>query len=475
MAAGIWLGWLAARSLVAMLAGVGEPPPLDVTPRIAIFAFAAGVTAMSALAAGLWPALRASRAAPALDLKRSEALSSSKRLGSWIVPVQVAISVSLLVAASLLGGTFLHLLVQNSGFRPDGLVMADVDLSAAKPTPKQAAQDAWRMVEALENTPGVSSATLLSNVPIHNGWAAAHYFSLGKNGRVHTDMQTWPESASPGYFATMGTAILQGRAFAQSDLNDGRVCVLSAAAAAFFFPKEDAVGRFVYSSGSDPAKDGTDVDPKSACRVIGVAEDARFLSLREAPPRMVYSLAESDDWGTHFSLAVRGASAAVAADALRNAARQVAPLAPAPAVYTFSELVNAHLQQERMLTALSMCFAGIAVLLTGLGLYGLLARSVLLRTREIGLRMALGARPRDALVRVALQGSRLVLTGAVAGVAAALVLSRMLRSLLFGVEATNPITLAGVMGVLLVVVVAAACIPALRATRVDPMEALRCE
>ncbi|HEV2378929.1 MAG TPA: ABC transporter permease, partial [Terriglobia bacterium] len=377
LAAGIWLGWVASRSLVAMLAGVGEPPPLDVTPRIVILAFAAGVTAMSALAAGLWPALRASRAAPALDLKRSEAMSSSKRLGGWIVPVQVAISVTLLVAASLLGGTFLHLLVQNSGFRPDGLVMADVDLSAAKPTPKQAAQAAWRMVEALENTPGVNSATLLSSAPIHNGWAAAHYFSLGKRGGVHTDMQTWPESVSPGYFATMGTGILQGRGFAPSD--ESGVCVLSASAAAYFFPDEDAVGRFVYSGGSDSGKDGTDLDPKSACRVIGVAEDARFLSLREAPPRMLYSLAAGDDWGTAFSLAVRSSSPEAAAAALRNTARQVAPLAPAPAIYTFAELVDAHLQQERMLTALSICFAGIALLLTGLGLYGLLARSVLLR------------------------------------------------------------------------------------------------
>jgi predicted permease len=475
LAAGIWLGWVASRSLVAMLAGVGEPPPLDVTPRIAILAFAAGVTAMSALAAGLRPALRASRAAPALDLKRSEAMSSSKGLGSWIVPVQVAISVTLLVAASLLGGTFLHLLVQNSGFRPDGLVMADVDLSAAKPTPKQAAQAARRMVEALENTPGVNSAALLSGAPIHNGWAAAHYFSLGKRGGVHTDMQTWPESVSPGYFATLGTGILQGRAFAPSDESAGQVCVLSASGAAYFFPNEDAVGSFVYSGGSDPGKDGTDLDPKSACRVIGVAEDARFLSLREAPPRMLYSLAASDDWGTNFSLAVRGSSPGVGAAALRNAARQVAPLAPAPAIYTFGELVNAHLQQERMLTALSICFAGIALLLTGLGLYGLLARSVLLRTREIGLRMALGARPRDALIRVAWQGWRLVLSGAVAGLAAALVLNRLLRSLLYGVETANPIMLAGVAGVLLVVVVVAASIPAIRATRVDPMEALRYE
>jgi predicted permease len=475
LAAGIWLGWVAARALVGMLADVGQAPPVDVTPRVAILAFAAAVSVLSALTAGLWPAMRASRAAPALDLKRGEALSNSKRLGSWIVPVQVAISVTLLFAACLLGGTFLHLLLENSGFRAEGVVMADVDLSAAKPTPRQAAQDARRIVEAIENMPGVEAATLLSGPPIHDGWAAGHYFSLGNGGSVHSDMQTWPESVSPGYFAALGTRILEGRGFLKSDGNGSRVCVLSVSAAAFFFPNQDAIGRFVYSGGSDPRKDGSDLDPRNACRVVGVAEDARFLSLREAPPRMLYSLAAGDDWDTHFSLAVRSSSTGLGAAALRNAAKQVVPLAPAPTIYTFSELVKAHLQQERMLTALSVCFAAIALLLTALGLYGLLARSVVLRTREIGLRLALGAHPRDALLLVVRQGLRLVLIGAAIGLAMASVVTRLLRSLLFGVQVAHPVTFAGVVATLFAVALLASYIPARRATRLDPTSALRCE
>ena len=142
LAAGIWLGWAAAQSLVVMLAAVGEPPSLDVTPRVAILAFAAATTAFSALATGLWPALRASVVDPALDLKRGEALPSSKRQGTWIVAAQVAVSITLLVSASLLGSTFVHLLLEDSGFRTNDVVMADVDLSAAKPTRKQAGRDA---------------------------------------------------------------------------------------------------------------------------------------------------------------------------------------------------------------------------------------------------------------------------------------------------------------------------------------------
>ena len=220
------------------------------------------------------------------------------------------------------------------------------------------------MVETIENAPGVQGATLLSAPPIHNGWAAGHYFSLGRHGEVHTDIQTWPESVSPGYFVAMGTQILEGRGFTRADQNDSKVCVLSAAAAAYFFPNEDALGRFVYSGGADPGKDDRDLDPRNACRVVGVAEGARFQSLREAPPRMLYSLAAGDDWGTDVSLAVRGSNTDIAAAALRNAVRQVVPSVVAPTVFTFNELVEAHLRQERVLMVLSVCLAGIALLLT---------------------------------------------------------------------------------------------------------------
>ena len=475
LAAGTWLGWMAAQSLVAMLSAFGEPPSLDVTPRLAILAFAAVTAVLSALATGLWPALRASGEEPALDLKRAEGLSSSKRLGTWMVPAQVAVSVALLVSASLLGATFLHLWLEQPGFRTSGVVMADVDLSAAKLTPKEAARDVRQIVERLENTPGVRAATLLSAPPIHNGWSAGHFFSVGKHGEVHTDMQTWPELASPGYFATMGTQILQGRGLSRADQTGSNVCILGASAAAYFFPNEDALGRFVYFGGPDPSQDGKDLDPRNACRVVGVAEDARYLSLREAPPRMLYRLAAGDDWGTQLSLAVRSSSTVVGAAALSDAVRRVVPGAVAPTVFTFNDLVEAHLRQERMLTMLSLCFAGIALLLTALGLYGVLARSVTLRTKEIGLRLALGARPGDALGLVIRQALRLVLSGVGIGLLVAFGVTQLLRSLLFGVRPDSPLVLAVAVALLIVVGLLASYFPARRATKVDPMVALRYE
>ena len=474
---GIWLGWAAARSLVSMLGTIGEPPALDVTPQTAILAFAAGATLVSVIVAGLWPALRASRIDPALDLKRSEAVSSfsSNRLGTWIVPAQVALSVTLLSSAVLLGGTFIHLLLEHSGFRPDGVTIATIDLSSVNPTPKQAGRDVRDIAKALKAAPGVEASTILSVLPIDGGWTASHYFSLGKHGAVHTDMQTWVEPASPAYFEVMGTRILEGRGFTQADEGGARVCILSSSAAAYFFPNEDAVGRFVYSGGEDPHEDGQVLDPRYACRVIGMSEDARFLSLREAPPRVLYNLATVDEWGTGVSFAVRSSSSSLAAEAIRNAVQRQVPGIPDPEIFTFNELIENHLEKERMLMSLSVSFGCVALLLVALGLYGVLARSVTLRTKEIGLRLALGAQPRDVVMQVIRRGLHLVIVGAIVGVPVALASMRLLKGLLFGINPDNPVAFAMVLLVVFVVVVGVSCIPAWRSAKVDPMVALRHE
>jgi putative ABC transport system permease protein len=289
-------------------------------------------------------------------------------------------------------------------------------------------------------------------------------------------MQTWPVTVSSGYFAAVGTRLLEGRGFTHADANGDPVCVPSASEAAYFFPGEDALGRFVYSGGMDPNLDGKGkIDPKNQCRVIGVAEDARFHSLREAPPRMLYQPIGRDDMGPEFCLAVRSGSAGVADAAIRDAVRRVVPTAVPPTIFSFRDLVKEHLRQERMLVALSACFAGIALLLTGLGLYALLARSVLLRTREIGVRLALGAQPGEALQMVVWQGFRLALAGTVIGLAAALAVARLLGGVLFGIHPTDPFTLAAVVAVPLSVAWVASVIPGRRATKVDPMVALRYE
>ena len=476
LAAGIYLGWVSAQSIVSMLPSIDGQFPIDVTPRAIILGFTATISVISALGAGLWPAWRASRVAPSVDMKQSAAILHSQRLGRWFVPAQVAVSVTLLSAAVLLGSTFMHLLSVDSGFRGEGLVVANVDLHSLKMSDLKTTQAAHELVNSLESTPGVEAAAAMSLLPLEDSWSAGHYYSVGQGGAVHYDLQTWGETISAGYFRTVGTRVIEGREPAKTDVGGDQVCVLSLSAAEYFYPRANPVGHFIYYGGADPSKDGKiKATPDNTCRIIGVAENAHFRSLREAPPRIVYRLAGKDDFGSQFAIAVRGPNTTVVSGAIRAAFHQVVPPVASPTTQSFAQLEEAHLRSERMLMALSLCFAFIGLLLTGLGLYGMLARGVVLRINEIGLRLALGARPRDALLQVIREALQLVVIGLSIGIAMALGVSRLFRSLLFGVQPADPLPLVIVALVLLGVALIASGIPAWQATKVDPMEALRYE
>lgn len=471
--AGLAMGWWGSDYLVSMLAAIDQPPPLELQPQPVVLAFTASISLLSALVAGVWPAIRASRVSPMLGMKQGASASFSKGIGRWIVPAQVSVSVTLLVAATLLGGSFVHLLVDDSGFRSTGVVIANVDLSATGPNHEVSTRQARQIVEAIEQTPGLQAASAMSSPPIYGWWSGGSYFSVAKGGETHQDMSVWPETVTTNYFQAMGTPVLKGRAFVRGDSTGEQVCVLSAGAARFFFPNEDPLGQMVYSGKPDDGKGP--VDPSNSFRVIGVAADARFRSLREEAPRMLYGLARKDEFSSEFFVLARGRNAGATTTAIRNAVRQVAPSSEPPAIFTFDRLVSTHLRRERMLTALSSSFAAIALLLTAMGLYGLLLRSVVVRTKEIGVRLALGASPRGALALVLSQGMRLVMVGALVGSAGALAVTRLLGTLLFGVSAANPIVFVGVLVAVFGVALTASCIPAWRAMRVDPIVALRYE
>jgi len=476
LVAGIVLGWAGAKSLVAMLAAIGQPPPLDAAPQAAVLAFTAGTGVLAALAAGAWPAIRACRVAPILGLKEGSTGTTSKALGGWIVPLQVAVSVVLVAAASLLGTSFFHLLLEDSGFRSENAILAEVEFDANKATDAVATRDAQEIVDTLANSSGVDSAAVMSTPPLHGWFTVSHYYSLDHNGGIHTDMQTWAETVSADYFPAIGTPVLTGRGFNHGDLSNARVCVLSASAASYFFPSQQAVGRFVYSGGTDSTLDGKATpSPQDTCQVIGVAADARFESLRESAQRAIYLVIPQKELRSDFFVVVRSRNTRLATAAIREAVHKVVPGATEPTAFTFNELLAAHLRQERMLMALSACFAGVALLLTALGLYGLLSRSVVVRTKEIGLRLALGAQPRDALALVLWQGLRLVVIGSVFGLIAASGAVKLLRSLLLGSQPDKPLLLITAVAALFIVALAASSIPAWRATKVDPMVALRHE
>jgi predicted permease len=476
VAGGIVIGAALARMLASMLGHIGQPSAINASPGLTVVLFSSAVTVATALLAGLWPALRMRRIEPAVEIKQGSRSITGKVAGGWIIPVQVAVSVTLLVAALLLGSTFARLYLEPSGFQGKNLVFADVDIRSAKLTGPQTVQAAQALLANLQSEPGIESAALMSEPPLRGISSTTRVFSFDLHGAEHSDTEVWPEAVSATYFETMGTKILEGRALAASDLADEKVCVLSRSAADFFFPGEDAVGRTLYEGGDDPSKDAQSRDPKNARRVVGIAEDAHFFSLRKQPDHILYSPLTKEYMSFGWvNPAVRSASSAVAASAIRDALKKAAPAAPAPIVYTYSDLLNDHLQKERMLISLSSSFAGIALVLIAVGLFGILMRSVTQRTREIGIRMALGEQRGSVVRLVLLSALKRVLIGVAAGSALAYVCSRLMRALLYQTSIASPWVYAVAGALLLVVAVCAALLPARRAAAVDPILALRSE
>jgi predicted permease len=272
----------------------------------------------------------------------------------------------------------------------------------------------------------------------------------------------------PEYFEAVGMAILRGRGFtAQDDEDAPRVAVINETFARYYFGDEDPIGR---RFGEGPETSGQ-------IEIVGVVKDAKYKSLREPAPRTHYIpyRQDSTSWReTTFQIRTVADPAGVIAS-VRQAAREIDANLPLFNIKTLATQVDESLAQERLIGAVSSFFSLLALLLAGIGLYGIMAYAVSQRTREVGVRMALGAR-RGAVLRMVLrQGMKLVLIGVGLGLAASLAVTRLIASQLFGVTATDPVTFIGAPALLLIVALLACYAPARRATKVDPLVALRCE
>ncbi|MHB1794946.1 MAG: ADOP family duplicated permease [Acidobacteriaceae bacterium] len=474
--ASLLLGWLLAHSLVALLADGATAVRIDVAPNLVVFGCATAAALLTALVAGLFPAILASRTMPAMDLKQAQT-TTKKISGTWIVSIQIALSLVLTASAFWLGSTFLHLFLKNSGFQPKHVVFAEFDAWDNKIPPAQVAQEKQEILARVEHTPGIQAATWMTVPPLGGHYSSSSFVARDQHGAVHLNMEIWPEWVTAEYFAALGTRILEGRGFTQQDNGAGAVCVLSASAAARFFPGEDALGKAIYSASGDSAEEmAKSFDPENACRVIGIAEDAHFSSLKAAPERSVYKLIQSDKASAMgMTLAVRAADIASAIREIRSIAHSVSPTSAAPQTRLFTEMVDASLRQERLLVRLSIGFSALALLLTGVGLFGILARRVTERTREIGIRMAFGAQ-RSAVLRMILFSTAVqVCIGLVLGTGCAVYAGRTMHGLLYGTNAGSLwIYMASVAAIVLICTLAV-FIPARRAASIDPMQALRAE
>ena len=457
------------------LAAVVAASPVDI-PRLhdvridrGILAFAALLSMATGIAFGIIPAFQVSNSDAGETLKGTTGGMDPRgaRTRQILVASEVALSLLLLAGAGLLGRTLVNLERVDIGFVAERALAMEVSMPDTR-YPTDAARIAFyrRTLDALRALPGVRSAAAGSTLPLMGNDMGIGFRVEGRPVRDEDHTNAAYHAVSPDYFAAMGIRILRGRGFTDRDDDHAPpVLVISETMARTYWPGEDAIGKRVtigyHNSG-----------PRE---VVGIVADVKESELSEPARPEMYAAFPQTPW-PFFSVVVRAdRDPAALAGAVRTSLTRLDPEQPPGDVQTLTHYVRLATAQPRFTAMLAGAFAAIATLLAGLGIYGVLAYGVAQRRREIGIRMALGAQPGDVRRLVMSQAAVLGAAGLAAGVASALLLTRTLSSLLFGVTASDPATFGAGCALLMGVVVAAAYLPARRATRVDPMVALRAD
>ena len=464
----------AALRFVLPLAGDDIPIPrfTQSSLDLRVLAFSVAAALATILLFSLAPAVQVLRTAPIGFLKEAAAniVRGRHRLRSGLVVCQITLGLVLLVGAELLMASFLYLLERDPGFRPDHLLTFEVGLSDARYN--NAAQIAFcdRLLERLGALPGVRAAVTGEPLPL-DGDQMSVSFDIEERpapppDRPHSDIAI----VTPGYFSALGIPVLKGREFtAWDDTHGPRVTVVNEAFARKFFPRENVLGKRI-QSGAYNGKEGP-----VWREIVGVVKDAKQSPFTVEPDPIYYFPFKQLSWGVG-TIVLRTAGPPLTFEpAARAALMSLDREAPMYRVRTGEQRTAAAVALPRFLTVLMACFAGIALMLTVVGLYGLLSYTVARRRREIGVRIALGAGRTAVVVLVLREAVLLVAAGLALGLAAAAAAQRLLKSFLFGVQPGNPAFLAMAGGLIVLASLAAAYLPAWRATSINPIQALRTE
>jgi putative ABC transport system permease protein len=401
----------------------------------------------------------------------SAAGSKGNRLRNLLVIGEVAVSFILLIGAGLLINSFLHLRNLDPGFRADHLLTMRVDLSVLK-YPDGELHSAFfdEVLRRIRVLPGVQSAAAAGNLPLtYNGDS----MSIAVEGIPDPPPAQWPDviyrAIGPGYFTTMGIPMVRGRDFTDQDRVDSKsVVVISEKTAQHYWPGENPIGKRL--------KSGATTSDIPWREVIGVVKDVRQNDFIAQPKMQMYFAHRQLKELTANSLVVRTSVEPMSlAVSVRNAIWAVDKDQPVANIDTMDHIVSEAIARQRFSMLLLGIFAGLALVFAAVGIYGVMSYSVAQRRHEIGIRIALGAQRADVLRMTMKQGLKLVVLGLLIGLASAFVLTRVMASLLFGINATDPATFASICVVLLGVAALANYIPALRATKVDPIVALQAQ
>jgi macrolide transport system ATP-binding/permease protein len=441
-----------------------------------VLLFTAAVALFTGLLFGLAPALQALRLNPNSALKNSSGTNtgSGSRFGKSLLVAQVALSLLLLIGAGLFVRTLYNLKTMDAGFRTEGVLTMTVALpQAAYQGPRLT--NLWKDILArVENLPGVSSASLCVLSPLDGNYRDVTIDVQGFTPDAESDKDIRLNQISTDYCQTLGVALLQGRNFTEADNEVApRVALINEAAAHFYFGDRNPLGaQFRFSV------DLTAGSQLPAYQIIGVVKDLRSRNLREVDTRTLYlPITQARDRLERLTLAVHSdqGKPTELTSAIRNEIRAVDSDILLTDTATLSEQVDRSLVQERLVATLSLFFGVLALLLACIGLYGVMSYDVALRTREIGIRMALGASAGGVVHFVLRSILRWVALGLLLGLGSALVATHWVESLLFGLKPNDPLTIGLALLVLLAVAAIAGYLPARRAARIDPLVSLRHE
>jgi predicted permease len=478
---GILVGYAGSSAIPKLIENSWERSDFHIHFDWLVFAFTATVTLLTGILFGLAPAWAATRAQVSSGLKEASQSATRRRKG-WggrsLIGFQIALSTLLVIGAGLFLRTLANLNNVNVGFRTDHLLLAQIDPpQKLYPAGKDIALHT-RILEAMAATPGVEAVSPAWVAYVAGEMNRTDFIPEGVTMQKDQDDAEAYNVVGANFFSMLQIPILTGRAFSSEDtLTSAKVGIINTALAKARFPNQDPIGKRFTTDGGD--SDGHGIKKtKDWIRIVGVCADTHYNSLREdpTPPQFFLPFTQQTEVGGGMNYLIQTHMDPIAlVPALRKVVQAQDPDLPLTEVRTQEQQIHEQTQQERIFVTLTSGFGLLALALASVGIYGVMAYAVANRTSEIGIRLALGAQPRQVLGMILREATWISLTGVCVGLAAALLLARLVESMLYGLEPSDPLSMLAGAAILIAVGLAASWIPAHRAARVQPIVALRHE